>query len=53
MIPDPVSSLDFVEPEPVDDTPSSFWLLAVTAGGFLVFYASIRVFGALLIGVTA
>lgn len=53
MIPDPVHSLDVVEPDPVDDTPSSFWLLAVTAGGFLVFYASIHLIGALLIGVTA
>lgn len=53
MIPDPIRALDVVDPVPVDDTPSSFWLLAVTAGGFLVFYASIRVFGALLIGVTA
>lgn len=51
--PVPIPALDVVDSEPQDDTPSSFWLLTVTAGSTLIFYASIRVFGALLIGVTA
>lgn len=52
-MPDPVSSLDVVEPDPVDDTPSSFWLLAVTAGGVLAIVGFSYLVGALLIGVTA
>lgn len=53
MIPDPVPAVDVVEPEALDDTPSSFWLLAVTAGGVLAIFGFSYLVGAILIGVTA
>lgn len=52
MLPNPIPAIDVVEHEAPDDTPSSFWLLAVTAGGVLAIFGSYYIVGAILIGVT-